>query len=143
MSSILTERSLYESQDDSLNGRVFFWLHPRKLERLLSARRYRNYEQDVLTVDTRSLVESYEPSIRLSPMNSGATLWASAPHRGSDTFQPIGQYPFADRRRGHSLMDAVTELSVVGGVPDLAGHVLGVGRYRGPVQLEELYSAQA
>ena len=42
-----------------LNERVFFWLHPDRLHRLLGARLYRSRQHDVLTIDTRSLVETH------------------------------------------------------------------------------------
>src|SRR6266508_93761 len=55
---------------DVLNRRVFFWLHPDKLTKLLNARRYRRNAHDVLTVDTASLFESHAERVRLSPINS-------------------------------------------------------------------------
>jgi hypothetical protein len=42
-----------------LNDRVFFWLHPAKLDRLLGARLYRTFEQDVLVIDTNSLLDAH------------------------------------------------------------------------------------
>jgi hypothetical protein len=122
-----------------LNNRVFFWLHTDKLTGLLNARRYRKHEQDVLTIDTRTLFESYESNIRLSPINSGATLYPNAPQRGSTTFLPVGVYPFAVRRKGRTLADAITELAVIGGVPGVTKHVLAVDRYQGPEVLRTLY----
>jgi hypothetical protein len=122
-----------------LNDRVFFWLHQDKLHRLLVARRYRSNEQDVLTVDTGRLVEAYENKIRLSPINSGATLYPNAPQRGSGTFLPIDQYPFTERRRGRTPSEAITELAVIDGVPDLANFVISVEKRRGADLLESLY----
>jgi hypothetical protein len=137
-SEVLTDLSAQEWLD-VLNERVFFWLHPTKLARLLNARRYRAHEQDVLTVDTRSLVEAHEANIRLSPMNSGATLYPSAPKRGANTFRPLADYPFAERRRTKSVAEAITELAVIGGVTDLGDHVLTVERYRGATRLAQTY----
>lgn len=99
----------------TLNDRVFFWLHPDRLHRLLGARLYRKREHDVLTIDTRSLVEAHLERIRLSPINSGATIFPSRVTRGSTTFLPIDQYPFAERRKGRTIVTAVTELAVIGG----------------------------
>lgn len=124
---------------DVLNNRVFFWLHEDKLEGLLNARRYRHHEQDVITIDTRSLIESHQKNIYLSPINSGATLYPNAPQRGSGTFMPITQYPFAERRKGRSLSSAISELAVVGGVPDLVRHVVAVHRRRGSDVLGTLH----
>jgi hypothetical protein len=116
---------------DLLNGQVFFWLHPRRLASLLRSRPNRNLEHDVLTVDTASLVAAHHDRIRLSPINSGATQWPSAPRRGRDTFLTIEDYPYAERRRGRGVADAVAELTVVGGVADIADHVVDVQRRRG------------
>lgn len=119
----------------TLNNRVFFWLHPDKLQTLLGARLYRNREHDVLTVDTASLVKSYESNIRLSPINSGATLWPSAAKRGSSTFSPIADYSFGERAR-RGIVNAVTELAVIDGVPDIRDHIVRVERRRGTDVLE-------
>lgn len=121
-----------------LNDRVFFWLHPDKLEQLLNARRYRNLEQDVLTVDTRALVDAYQDRIRLSPINSGASLYPNAAVRGSSTFAPIHDYDYDARRRQRSTTNAIVELAVVGGVPDISRFVVKAERRLGSQTLEEL-----
>lgn len=123
----------------TLNERVFFWLHPDRLHKLLNARLYRHREHDVLVVNTRSLVETHLDRIQLSPINSGATIFPSRVTRGSTTFQPIDQYPFAQRRKGRSVATAVTELAVVGGAPDLAEHVVRVDRFVGAQAVAQLY----
>ena len=120
----------------TLNNRVFFWLHPNKLENLLTARRYRNSVQDVLTVDTRSLLDSVGDRVRLSPINSGAVLYTPTP-RGSQTFSTIGDYDYAGRRKKRGRVDAIVELAVLGGVPDIADHVLEVRQMRGTEVLGE------
>lgn len=74
-----------------LNDRVFFWLHPDKLNKLLGARRYRNFEQDVLVIDTASLLDAHAENVRLSPINSGATLYPNA--------RPAVRRPSARSRR--------------------------------------------
>ncbi len=116
----------------TLNDRVYFWLHPKRLATLLRSRPNRGSEHDVLTVDTASLVAAHHDRIRLSAINSGATQWPSAPQRGPGTFRTIGQYPFAERRQGRTLDQAIAELAVIGGVPDIAAHVVSVQRRRGP-----------
>jgi hypothetical protein len=115
-----------------LNDRVFFWLHPTRLAGLLRARAYKNHPQDVLTLDTNSLVRAHENNVRLSPINSGSALYPNAVERGSLTFSSIKDYPYAQRRKDRSVPDALVELAVVGGVPDVSRHVLGVARYIGP-----------
>lgn len=120
----------------TLNDRVFFWLHPTKLENLLTARRYRNSVQDVLTVDTRSLLGAAGDRVRLSPINSGASLYNPSP-RGTRTFATIEDYDYAARRRARGRIDAIIELAVIGGVPDIANHVTAVRRMRGTEELGE------
>ena len=122
-----------------LNSRVFFWLHPDKLHQLLNARRYRQHPQDVITVDTRSLLDAVDDRVRLSRMNSGATLYPSAPPRGSTTFETIEDYDYALQRRRRGAVDAIVELAVVGGVADLEPHVLDVRRLQAGEVLEHLY----
>lgn len=124
---------------DMLNNRVFFWLHPDRLSTLLQARLYRNREHDVLTVDTNSLVAAYATRIRLSPINSGCTIFRNAT-RGQDTFLRIEDYPYYERRRRRPTKDAIVELAVLDGVPDIVDHVLRVERRRGPDVLAALYN---
>lgn len=123
---------------DVLNGRVFFWLHPDKLSKLLGATRYRKKAHDVLVVETASLLRNHSERVRLSPVNSGATLYPNAPERGSGTFLRVHEYPWTDRRR-RGLVDAIAELAVVDGVPDIADHVVRVERRREGELLEVLY----
>ncbi len=121
---------------DTLNNRVFFWLHPDKLHKLLSARLYRSSEQDVLVIDTKSLLDAHEARVRLSPVNSGATLYPNATARGSDTFTTIEQYPYAERRRTRTAPAAVIELAVIDGVHDVRKHVIRAERRLGHDVLE-------
>lgn len=108
-----------------LNERVFFWLTEQRLERLLCAGAYRVDEHVVLKVDTRSLIEAHRGTIELSPMNSGCTM--PFPHpRGADTFLPIDKYPYALWRSKRRASEAVVELTVIGGVPDIQAHVTEV-----------------
>jgi hypothetical protein len=115
-----------------LSNRVFFWLHLSRVETLLSGRRNREHEHDVITVDTASLISAHRDRIRLSPINSGAALYPNAAHRGSDTFRTIADYPFAQRRRTRPPSTAIAELAVIDGVHDIAAHTVDVRRWRGP-----------
>lgn len=112
---------------EKLNKRVFFWLSRERLCRLLGANAYRNQPQIVLTLDTRSLVAAHRHQIELSPINSGSTLFNPQP-RGHDTFLPINDYPFERWRQRRPLADAVAELTVLNGVPDVEQHVIAVHR---------------
>ena len=110
----------------SLNERVFFWLHPQRLDQLLSARRNRGRPHDVLVIDTASLVGGHQRRIQLSAINSGSTLYPNAPQRGTRTFQAIEDYPFAERLRRRTPQAAVVELAVPGGGRNIADHIVGL-----------------
>ncbi len=138
----LTDMDLREWLD-VLNNRVFFWLHPNKLSVLLGAQRYRQHAHDVLVVDTASLLAAHGDRVRLSAVNSGATLYPNAPRRGSRTFLRVQDYPWAERRRRHTLVTAITELAVINGVPNVAEHVVRVERRRQNAVLGVLYDRHA
>ena len=108
----------------ALNERVFFWLHPQRMDQLRRARRNRGRPHDVLVIDTASLVGAHERRIRLSAINSGSTLYPNAPKRGTRTFQTIEDYPYAERLRRRTPATAVVELAVAGGVRDIADHTV-------------------
>ena len=74
---------------------------------------------------TQSVIENYRDRIELSPMNSGCTK--PMPHpRGPDTFLPIDDYPYDFWRkiRKRKAGERVVELTVIGGVPDIAKYVV-------------------
>ena len=106
-----------------LNKRVFFWLSRERLRRLLNARAYRGRPQTVLTLDTASLVAAHGARIELSPINSGATIYNPQP-RGRETFLPISDFPFDERRKTRAPEDAVAELVVRESVPDIKDHLV-------------------
>jgi hypothetical protein len=112
-----------------LNAHSFFWLSLKRVRRLVGARAYRAHRQTILTIDTGSLLGSHADRIKLSPINSGAVLFPSAPMRGAATFRPIGEYPFDERLRTHRS-EPVVELLVEYGVPDIVDHVLAVHQVR-------------
>ncbi len=113
-----------------LNRKVYFWLTPARLMRLLEARPYRSLAHDVLELDAAALVSACRDAITLSPINSGATKPFSAP-RGPDTFLPIALYPYADWRRRRPRGERVVELVVEHGVPDVGRFVRRVTRRSG------------
>jgi hypothetical protein len=110
-----------------LNEKCFFWLSRRRLRKLLDARAYRKHPQVVLTIDTAALVERHQASILLCPINSGSTIWNPV-KRGADTFLPIAGYPFDEWKAKRGKADAVVELVVSGGVPDIKDFVIAVHR---------------
>jgi hypothetical protein len=118
-----------------LNDRAFFWLSRERLRGLLGARAYRGRPQTVLTVDTASLLKSAGPRVELSPLNSGATIYNPQP-RGRDTFLPIADYPFDERRKTRAVDKSVVELVVRGGMPDITDHLVAAHRIHNGVQQE-------
>lgn len=121
----LTDGTTPEQWFETLNARVFFWLSRDRLRGLLGARAYRGRPQTVLTLDTKGLVEANRDRIRLSPINSGATIYRPAP-RGVDTFLPIADYPFDQWRKKRRASNAVVELTVLDGVQDITDHAIAV-----------------
>ena len=119
-----TPREWYEL----LNRRVFLWTTEDRINTLLGARAYRNHEHDVLTVDTRELIEQYGERITLSPINSGSTVY-NPQSRGLDLFRSFAEFPFEARRKYGKR--AIAELSVNYSVPNLRDFVLRVERRTG------------
>jgi len=108
-----------------LNNRVFFWLTEERLKTMLGARPYKNSKHDVLTIDSKKLISDYAGQILLSGMNSGNTK--PFPHpRTPELFKPIDEFPFEERRKTRSLRNAIVELTVPDGVPNIADYVLSV-----------------
>lgn len=128
LAACLTDMTL-EEWLDTLNSRVFFWLDEAHLETLLGARAYRDDEHDVITVDSARLLVCHASRVTLSPINSGATMYTPPP-RGRGTFLPIASYPFDERRRARGLGNAIVELAVDGGVPDIRDVAVRVVRRR-------------
>lgn len=118
-----------------LNARIFFWLSRARLRRLLGARAYRDRPQTVLTLETRSLVEAHADRIELSPINSGSTIFNPAP-RGRQMFRPIADYDFDGWCRKRGAEDAVVELVVREGAPDIKDHVITVNDWAGGTATE-------
>lgn len=128
----LSEKSLSRCLTDcdaaswyrTLNSRVFFWLTHRRLMTLMSAKEYAGKLHTVLQIDTAGLVGRYANRIELAHMNTGNTR--PYPHpRGLSTFRTMADYPYESRQH---LPDnnAVVELTVPSGVPDLHEFVIRV-----------------
>jgi hypothetical protein len=108
-----------------LSERVFFWLSEQRVRRLLCATSNRGEEHLVLRVRSAELIRDHTASIELSPINSGATRPFPAP-RGRDTFLSVADYPYSYWRGRRPRCEAVVELTVVGGVPNIADYINGV-----------------
>ncbi|HEY8566316.1 MAG TPA: hypothetical protein VIL65_12505 [Beijerinckiaceae bacterium] len=118
-----------------LNARVYFWLSRERVLRLLDAKAYRDRAHEVVEIAARPLVEAYRDRIELSPINSGTTGRFPAP-RGRDTFRTIADYPYAAYRKRRSRGERVAELTVLGGVPDIARYVRRIVRMQGAREID-------
>jgi len=121
-----------------LNRRVFFWVTEHRVLTLLGARAYKDFDHDVLTIDTRALLKRYATRVALSPINSGSTVYNPQP-RGLDLFRSLDSYPFEMRRKYGR--NAVAELTIDYSVPDLRDFVIKVERRRGQNVHRVLYDA--
>ena len=129
----LTPREWFKT----LNERVFFWLTRERLIRLLSAKAYRDDIHTVLEIDTAELLARHVDRVRLCALNSGCTKPMPFP-RGRDTFLPLDRYPFQERLS--KKLEPVVELSVIGGVPEIADFTIRVVEMRGLEELRQLHS---
>ncbi len=121
-----------------LNNRVFFWLTEKRLSTLLSARAYRQKIHCVLTIDTKQFLKQYSNQIKLSPINSGSTIYKPV-KRGSNTFLPISEYPFDERKKIRGLDNAIAELTVEYSIPDIAEFTVNAAHIRGNQIIEKIY----
>jgi hypothetical protein len=128
----LSEAALAKCLDDGLspaewlamlNARVFFWADEAGLARLLGARMNRGRAREVLVVDTLGLARTHAARMELCPINSGATICRPA-RRGRNTFTPLGAMGYREWRRRRGGMDRIIDVTVRGGVPDIARHVI-------------------
>jgi uncharacterized protein DUF7002 len=128
----LSEAALEACLDDGLapaawlallNGRVFFWPDEQSLARLLGARLNRGRDRLVLVVDTLGLARRHRERIELSAINTGSTIRRPA-RRGLSTFTPLGLHEYGAWRRLRGGLDRIREVTVVGGVADLADHLV-------------------
>jgi len=110
-----------------LNAKTFFWVRKERLEKLLKARAYRNSSHDVLTIDAKKLILTYENKIWLSRINSGAAIFGVG-RRGIDTFKRIRDYPYEENRKKRKD-DAVVELAIDYAVNDISKFTLRVDRW--------------
>ena len=122
---------------ETLNGQVFFWLTAERALKLLTARAYRGRKHTVC-IDTTRLIERHAANVRLSPINSGSTIYNPQP-RGAETFQKMCDYPFEVRRKLRGWANAVAELAVHYAVPDISNLVISVEHRRGGKVVEIIY----
>jgi hypothetical protein len=119
-----------------LNSKVLFWPTAQRLHGLLTARAYHRQAHTVLVVDTKRLFERHLDRVRLSPLNSGSTVY-NPQKRGSDTFRSLTDFPFEERRRRG--LQPVTEVAVQEGLLDIAELVVRVSDWERENELRVIY----
>ena len=110
-----------------INERVFLFPDRDRLDRLAVA--YRHEAQSVLHIDTRRLLELHADDVEVSHMNTGATAPFAHP-RGPETFRPLREYPYEERRRRLGRRDALAEVTVRWAIPDVEACLIGVESLR-------------
>lgn len=113
---------------DALNGRVFFWVSPERLSRLMGATAYKKYPQTVLEIDTATLLAAH-PHVDLAPYNTGSVHVPNMPARGPATFVRLEDYPYEQMVKKRGSSDAVVELTVPYAAPSVADAVVKVQRW--------------
>jgi hypothetical protein len=101
----------------TLNERVFMWATRERVETLLGARAYRGRDHLVLTIDTGKLATDHALDLRLSSINSGATLY-TPPARGINTFSSPENYETFNGTK------PVVEVTVVGSIPAMRKYIV-------------------
>ena len=111
-----------------LNGKVFFWVCPKRLETLIGARAYRRRAHDVLTIDAAALLATHRGGASLASINTGSTLYSNAPPRGRETFVPIAEFDWEAARRLRGRENAIVEMTIDHAVPDVTHFLVKVER---------------
>ncbi len=112
-----------------LNLRVFFWVAESGLQSLAGARLNRNVDMAILVLDTLSTARAHHAKMELCPINSGATIRRPA-RRGLATYSPLGRYDYASWRGLRGGRDSVKEVTLVGGLADVALHIKEIREIR-------------
>jgi hypothetical protein len=120
-----------------LNSHVFFWAREERLLTLLNARAYRARKHTVLVLRSDVLLARHASGVRLTPMNTGSTIYVPRP-RGIETFCRVEDFDLRARRK-RAGRDAVVELAVRDRVSIDDGIVESVGRFEGGTQIETLF----
>jgi hypothetical protein len=111
-----------------LNQMVFFFPTKQQAEKFLGLPKYVTDDQILISTPTRALISRHRDKIRLSAINSGATVHVPA-ERGSGTFQDIDAF---DRSRN------IAEVTVIDGVPEVASIAERIEVFRNGQPLETL-----
>ena len=116
-----------------LNAHVFLWPSEARVAGLLKARAYRKAAHDVLEFDAASLLAAHAARVRVTPMNTGATI-QTTPERGPEAFLPLADWPPTTSSRYWSTpggtLRPIKEVAVLGGIPDADDHLVAITRRR-------------
>lgn len=110
-----------------LNSKTFFWSSQARVENLRAAREYRKRGHIVLTVDTEELVRRHGDRLWLTVMNTGTTSPIAHP-RSRNSFKPLREFDYEASRKKRGRRNAIKELAVDYGVPDIVDFTLRVER---------------
>ena len=113
-----------------LNRKCFFWADEERLNRMLGT--YKENEQDVITLDTRALVERDLERVTVSHINSGFALRPVA-IRGKGTFHHLQVCGRAGRKTG------IAELVVDGEVPNIEELAISVQARKGSETIRNIW----
>ena len=109
---------------ETLNNRCFLWVDEERLGKLLNTSLYKDKGHDVVTVDTRKLLERDLDRITVSHINTGFAGRA-ARKRGRATFHKIQECSRAGRKGG------IAELTVESRISNIEEVALSVKRRKG------------
>ena len=116
-----------------LNAHVFLWPSEARVAGLLKARAYRQAAHDVLEFDAASLLATHAEKVRVTPMNTGATI-QTTPERGPEAFLPLAAWPPTAASPYWSTpsgtLRPVKEIAVLDGLPDAGAHLVAITRRR-------------
>ena len=115
-----------------LNRKCFFWVDEERLNRMLNTALYRNKEHDVLTLDTRKLLERNLERVTISHINTGYA-GRSVNMRGMDTFHKIQECSRVGRKSG------IAELTVERKVPNIEEVAISVEVRKGDETLRTIW----
>lgn len=119
---------------ERMNVNAFFFLTKEDAEDMVAEYQDHLVARDMLIVSTESLIEAHRGRIELSAVRScldfpGRRVPPNYPLPGrphAALFCSIADYPYGTWRKLHGRREAVCELAVAGGVPDITRHVIDV-----------------
>ncbi len=111
-----------------INAKVFFWADMWGLKKLLGAVMYRSRSHDVLTVDTKALVQRHIERMWLTDQNTGSII--SGKRRGPDTFKRVRDFAGS----------WVTEVVIDYSVPDVISLCTRVEEWKEDNMVRQIWS---